>query len=139
MKRMMVVCVLGCIGCGGGEETPAQKCEVLVNDVCDRGVECIPQAGTHAACVQALDQVLTCGTAKQVSMTYDRCIQQLKADSCQTLFPTDPQTGQVTLVLPTDCMGVILKLEPDRPTPVTPAIGSSPFQHASQLSTVSAD
>jgi hypothetical protein len=139
VKRLAVLCVLGWLGCGGSE-TPAEKCDNLESDVCDRGVECLPQqTGTHANCVQALDQVLTCSSTKQVGATYDRCIQQIKADSCPTLFQTDPNNGQVNLVLPADCVGVIMKLEPGGPEPATSAIGRSPFQRASQLSTASAE
>lgn len=134
MKQWMVLCVLGCLGCGGGSETPVQKCDDLLSDLCDRGVQCVPQeTGTHDSCVQQLQQQLSCGSAKKVSSTYDRCIQQIKQNSCQILFPTDPQTGQHTLSLPADCNGVIEMFEPGAP------IGNSPFQGASQLSTVSAD
>jgi hypothetical protein len=131
---MAVLCILGCIGCGGSAETPVQKCDDLINDVCDRGVECIPQqTGTHANCVQQLQQVLACGSAKKVSASYNRCIEQIKGDGCQVLFPTDPQTGQPTFSLPADCMGVIEMFEPGG------QIGSSPFHRASQLSTVSGE
>ena len=137
MKRIAIFCVLGCIGCGGGEETPVQKCDALINDVCDRAVQCIPQeAGTHANCVQALQQILSCGSAKRVSATYNRCIQQIQGDGCQILFPADPQSGGHSLDLPADCNGVILMFEPGDPAP---ALGGSPISRASRLSTVSAE
>ena len=118
MKRTVVLCVLVCIGCGGSSaKTPVQKCDDLITFVCDRGVECIPAAGTHAECVQALQQVLPCGMAKMVTTSYDRCVSQIKADSCTVLFPADPQTGDRTLSLPADCVGVIQMLElTGRPT-----------------------
>jgi len=133
VQRIMMLCVLGWIGCGGGAETPVQKCDDLVNDVCDRGVQCFPSAGTHADCVQAVQQVVACGMAKKIGPTFDRCIQQIKEDSCQILFPTDPNTGQMALSLPADCNGVIQSFEPGAP------IASSPFHAARGLSTVSSD
>jgi hypothetical protein len=99
-------------------------------------VECIPQqTGTHDNCVQMLQQLVACGTAKKVSTTYDRCIQQIKGDSCPVLFPVDPTTGQPGLDLPADCTGAI---EQFAPGDATPAVASSPFHGASRLLTVSA-
>lgn len=137
VKRILMVCVLGYIGCGGGAETPVQKCDDLVSDVCDRAVQCSSQPpGTKADCVQAVQQVVSCGMAKKVGTTYDRCIQQIKGDSCQVLFPPDPQTGEITLELPADCNSVIQMFEPADPTP---AFASSPLRNASRLSTVAPD
>jgi hypothetical protein len=137
VKQLVVLCVLGWIGCGGGSETPVDKCNDLINDLCDRGVQCAPQeTGTHVNCIQQLLQQLPCGSTKQVSATYDSCVQQIKGDACQVLFPADPQTGEHSVSLPTDCNGVILMFEPGAQTPT---IGGSPFQRASQLSTISAE
>lgn len=97
--------VLALAGCGA-DESAVEKCDDLVNVVCDRGVQCL--GGTQSECVQQVRQVLPCGSAKTVSASYDRCIDQLNADSCSVLFPPDPQTGQPSLTLPADCMSVIL-------------------------------
>jgi hypothetical protein len=110
----MLLCVLGCIGCGGGDEDAVPKCDVLRDGVCDRVVECAPQqATTHASCLQRIQQTLSCESPRTVSATYDRCIQQVKSSACQVLFPTNPQTGQAALRMPADCTDVIQMLEPD--------------------------
>jgi hypothetical protein len=134
VKRIVMLCLLGCIGCGDDDGMAVQKCDDLFDDVCDRGVECVPQqTGTHASCVQQLQQILACESARTVSMTYDRCIQQVKGAGCQDLFPTAPQTGRAALSLPADCTGVIQMFEPGAP------IARSPFRAAAGLSAVSAD
>ncbi len=131
MKRIAMLYILGWVGCGGGSETPVQKCDDLLSDVCDRGVQCVPQeTGTHDNCVQQLQQVLACGTAKMVSASYDRCIQEIKGNACWILFPTDPQTGMTSLALPADCNGAIQMFEPAQPLP------GSPLGAVSRLSTV---
>jgi hypothetical protein len=128
VERLVVLCVLGCLGCGGSAETPVQKCDDLVNDLCNRGVSCAPaQTGTHDNCVQQLQQILPCGTTKKVGTSYDRCVMQINGDSCQILFPTDPQTGQVSVSLPADCVGVIQTRSPD------PVVGGSMFSPARAL------
>jgi hypothetical protein len=43
-----------------------------------------------------------------VSLSYDRCIDQLNEQSCRVLFPTDPDTGDQALELPAECNGVLL-------------------------------
>jgi hypothetical protein len=112
VKRLLVISIVACIGCGGGDGRSApQKCDDLISDVCDRAVTCIPGQGTRDECVQAVHQVLACGSAKMVSTSYGRCIEQINDASCAILFPTDPQTGDVTLVLPADCNRVIVARE----------------------------
>ena len=116
-------CVLA--GCTS-EPTPVEKCDDLVNVICDRGVVCLPGAGSHATCVSALQQALPCGSAKEVSVSYDRCISQLQGDSCAILFPVNPQTGNPQLVLPADCKAVILTREaPASPAPASSAMMAS--------------
>jgi hypothetical protein len=109
----VLVLVVGC----GTDESPVDKCDDLVDTLCDRGVQCL--GGAHTDCVQTFQQALSCGAAKDVSSSYDRCIAQLEADSCALLFPTDPQTGDPSLDLPADCMGVILVREAPAPGPAS--------------------
>ncbi|HEY5951201.1 MAG TPA: hypothetical protein VIV40_37170 [Kofleriaceae bacterium] len=109
MSRILCLCLL--VACGS-EPSPVEKCDDLVDLVCDRAVQCIPrEAGSHVTCVQQLQQVLPCGSVKAVSASYDRCMDQLAADSCPVLFPIDPQTGGPMLELPADCMSVVLTRE----------------------------
>lgn len=93
------------------DPSPVEKCDDLVDVICDRGVVCLPGAGSHASCVSEVQQVLPCGSARKVSASYDRCISQLQSASCPVLFPTNPQTGSPELKLPADCMAVILTRE----------------------------
>jgi hypothetical protein len=91
--------------CGGN--SAVDKCDDLVDVVCERTVECVSGI-TQADCVAAVRQQLPCGSAKKVSATYDRCIQELNDASCQVLFPPD-QNGDPSLALPADCNAVILE------------------------------
>jgi hypothetical protein len=103
---VMAVGLLGWVGCG--DKSPAEKCDDLVSLICDRAVDCIAGAsGMHAECVHAFDQVMLCENTKSVGPSYDRCLDQLEAQSCQALFPTDPDTGEQTLTLPVDCESVL--------------------------------
>jgi hypothetical protein len=105
---LCVVCFVG--ACSASEKSPVAKCDDLVDDVCNRAIECLGAAtvGSHSACVQQIHQALPCGSAKGVSASYDRCINQINTDSCPVLFPPDPQTGNPMLMLPADCKAVIL-------------------------------
>lgn len=103
----VVLLVMFALGCGA-EPSPVDQCDDLVDLICDRAVVCLPMAGTKASCVQMVNQVISCGAAKQVSASYDRCMSQLNTTSCSVLFPASPQTGNGELRLPADCMAVIL-------------------------------
>ncbi len=102
MRIVGCVVVLFLVACGGGSDTPAEKCDELVDLVCDRAVECVPSAGTHSACVTEVQGSLNCDAAQGVSAGYTPCIMQLRSMSCGSLFPND------MLALPADCSGVIL-------------------------------
>ena len=107
---LVVVLLSGC----GTEKSPVEKCDDLVDVLCDRGVQCL--GGTHAECMQAVQSQLPCGSVKAVSASYDRCIDQLQAGSCSSLFPPNPQTGQPEIRLPADCMSVVLSRTAAGPT-----------------------
>ncbi len=99
------LCLVGLVGCGS-EKSPVEKCDDLVEVVCDRGVECAPELGTKSSCVQAIKQALPCGMAERVSNSYDRCMDQLEDNSCSALYPRDSE-GDISLNLPADCFAVI--------------------------------
>jgi len=89
----------------GAEPNPVEQCDDLVDVLCGRGVQCL--GGSHSECVTAVRAELPCGSAKSVSGTYDRCIDQLQSASCSVLFATS-STGDPELRLPADCRAVIL-------------------------------
>lgn len=102
---MRVPAVVSCVllACGNDEPTPVEKCDELLSLVCDRAEECVSASVIHADCVELLRRDIPCGTVKKVSESYDRCMVQLETDSCTTLFPSG------SLILPADCMGVVLR------------------------------
>lgn len=111
--RCCWIWLLTVVACTATEATPVEKCDDLVDLLCDRAVACIPNVGTHATCVQEVLQVIPCGTVTAVSASYERCMDQLASFSCPVLFPPDPQTGEATLELPADCMSVVLNRTAD--------------------------
>jgi hypothetical protein len=107
VKRIMMLCILGCTGCGDDEQALPQ-CNDLADDLCTRIVQCAPQqAPTQASCLLRLEQTLPCELAHRISATYGSCLQHIMTDSCHVLFPTDPFTTQAALSLPADCTGVV--------------------------------
>ena len=95
------------LGCGGGDSA-VDKCNTLIGVTCDRAVECVPSIGTRPDCIRQVNASLSCGAAKSVKATFDSCLSLMRTDSCSTLFPPDPQTGMPSLMLPSDCSGVIV-------------------------------
>lgn len=124
VMKVMVAAVLSCVGCG--DKSPSEKCDDLIDVTCDRIVECIAGAtGMHGACINDFKQVLSCSDVKSVKPSYDRCIDSLSEQSCRTLFPADPMTGEQTAELPDECNGVLsmetMRSEADRvPHATTP-------------------
>ena len=67
----------------GSDASPVEQCDELVDVLCDRGVQCL--GGSHAECVQAVQGELSCGGARQVSASYDRCIPMSQGSCRMTL------------------------------------------------------
>ena len=110
MLRYLQFCCISfvLVAACGSEPSPVEKCDDLVDVLCDRGVQCV--GGSHAECVQAVQTSLPCGSARDVTNSYDRCIDQLQESSCNVLFGID-SAGDLVVRLPADCMGVILRLD----------------------------
>jgi hypothetical protein len=107
MRHIMFVwmtALFAVAGCGT-EASPVEKCDDLVDTLCDKGVQCL--GGSHAECVQAAQTTLPCGSARSVTTSYDRCVDQLESASCSVLFAFNSVTGELELRLPADCRGVI--------------------------------
>jgi hypothetical protein len=103
-SMFVVVCLFVSAACGGDDEpSPVEKCYTFVDRLCGRGVECF--GGSQDECVQAVQSDVSCGNTREVTSTYNRCMQQVINSECNVLFPVDAN-GQVTLQLPADCIGV---------------------------------
>lgn len=113
MRRVrLLAMMMFLVGCGSNarEKSPVEKCDDLVDSVCDRLFACIAGvSGTHSDCVAAIASVgLSCAVVKSVGTGYDRCMDKLDSGSCTTLFPVNPDTGRQSLVLPQDCSMVLI-------------------------------
>lgn len=128
MRRVGWMLVLGTVmwsGCGGGEKTAVQKCDDYLGALCDRAVGCSGRpAAERESCVQSLQLNIPCGSAKKVSETFNRCMNQIQTIACDLLFTMD-QAGNVTFHLPVDCNGAILSFEPGEPATSTRFEGAS--------------
>ena len=88
-------------GCGGSSNPAADKCYALRDEICRRLIDCTPgAAGMQAECQKEGDMVFNCPSIKSVSSTFDTCMGQLEAETCDALFS---DTGG----LPDACMGVL--------------------------------
>jgi len=104
--------VMGVIGCSGDDEsTPTEKCNALIDQWCNKMLDCYVQNGQLAAserptqltqCKQAAGEALNCSAAVGVSSTYGACQNDLGAFQCSSVSASTPPT------LPQNCKGVIL-------------------------------
>jgi len=104
-RVVLVVAVMGGSGCG--DKSPKEHCQDLVDMICDRIVECLADArGMHDACVRGFESVQSCSSVKSIGETFDDCMDQIDARSCQSLFPT-VSGGMASISLPQACSGVL--------------------------------
>jgi hypothetical protein len=102
-------CLAACLaGCGEDPPaSPAEKCEALLGDICDRAVVCVAaEVGSHENCIQLLHEENDCSAAVRVNDNYDTCATRIGEASCTALFTINPQDGEPTVNLPAECLGV---------------------------------
>jgi hypothetical protein len=103
--RLILLAALVAAACGGSNDLPEvqadaeQKCQAFEDAVCSRQWDCSNQQQDRTAvlarCRTSLATMLDCRQVKHVTTSYDRCLQELGAASCQALTsPTDPRTLQ---------------------------------------------
>jgi hypothetical protein len=107
--------LVGCGG-GGGSETPVQKCDDLLNAVCDRVQSCgmlltgtAAPAGFHQDCVTQEQTAIDCTRSVAVTSSYDTCLSQVRGDSCNTFLTLDNAGDVQSVNLPASCDGAILQ------------------------------
>jgi hypothetical protein len=102
--RMRKVLLLALLALSCGDEKAVEKCQAFRDVFCRRAVDCKAVPDTFEVCQQQFaTRVVDCGQAQDVGGSYDRCISEMNAFSCQVLFPS---TGAN---LPQSCNGAILK------------------------------
>jgi hypothetical protein len=118
LRMIAVVLSVGLSGCGGGDPSPREQCEDLLDVICGRAVKCILGAGGREdACFDALKRVAGCERIQQESRSYDRCVDRVESQLCADLFQNSTP-AKITVFLPAEC-GDVVDLKPasgdDRP------------------------
>jgi hypothetical protein len=99
------VVVLGCGG--GGDESPREQCEDLLDVICDRATSCIlGAAGRQDECFDALQRVSGCDRVQRASARYDACVSRVEGQLCADLFQNSTAT-KITVYLPVECNDVV--------------------------------
>ena len=89
---------LGLTGCADDQEVAIEKCEDLVNNICELVVEC--GFDTLSSCKSTFKASgFDCERAVDVSSSYESCMEDIDAQTCSTFLNGD---------LPESCNGVIL-------------------------------
>jgi hypothetical protein len=109
VKRLRMIAVLasvGMLGCGG-DRSPQEQCEDLLEVVCGRAVKCILGAsGREDECFDALQRIAGCERVQQESPSYDRCVDRVESQLCADLFQGSTPT-KLTVFLPAECSSVV--------------------------------
>jgi hypothetical protein len=110
LMKILMLCGLGMVlvasACGGGESSPEEQCEDLVETVCDRVTSCLDVPSEKAACIRGAGEGLDCSAAKSVNDRYDTCMDQIERASCDALVDFDAD-GDLVILLPESCGAVI--------------------------------
>jgi hypothetical protein len=85
MKKLSIPFVLAAlfvVGCGGDDGgSPTEKCQAFASAVCSKFVTC-QLASSMSSCVSEFGKALECNRAVGVSATYDSCLSDINAATC---------------------------------------------------------
>jgi hypothetical protein len=107
------VAAFALLGCGDDGLSVKQKCEKIIDTVCDRFMECAELAGgfasdsqrkaSRAQCEANFATEARCDAVIEVGDTYDECLDVLADEQCSALIAEDEnstyETPQVCKVL----------------------------------------
>ena len=109
MRLRMIAVVLSAavLGCGGGDKSPKEQCEDLLDVICGRAAKCIlGAAGREDQCFDALQKVSGCDRVLRESPRYDACVSRVESQLCPDLFQSSTAT-KITVFLPMECNDVV--------------------------------
>lgn len=84
----------------GSMQDPVEQCERFLDTFCDRAVECDPTPPTHADCISTQRTFVDCGTVACVSDSFERCLSEVREQTCAV--------WNATSALPASCGGVLI-------------------------------
>jgi hypothetical protein len=91
------------VSCGGEDDpSPPEKCDALVELLCERVRECADDGTTQDECVASVKTGLPCAQADAVSDGYDSCLNEIEASPCSVIW------SDGALHLPATCNQTIL-------------------------------
>jgi len=106
--RLSILCgvmaMVVVVGCGGS--SPEDKCQDLVDTMCDRVTACLNVPSQKADCVRTVSDSASCSRTKSVTESYDTCLDELRDVSCDALLDSDAN-GDPVLNIPSSCRGVL--------------------------------
>lgn len=98
---------------GASGPSAQDKCDMLLDVVCDRLITCAEQlsgqtapSGIRQACIDKQRTAYDCSRAKAVTASYDRCISEVSSFTCGIFLTTDT-SGNVQVNVPASCNAVI--------------------------------
>ena len=106
LRMIAVVLSVGMLGCGGGDKSPREQCEDLLDVICGRATKCLGAAGREDECFDALQRVAGCERVRQEALHYDSCVSRVEAQSCAALFQGST-AAKITVILPVECKDVV--------------------------------
>ena len=103
MCRVIGLVLVGMVlSCGGESNDAPEKCDALVDRLCERALVCANDGTTQAECVASAKTGLPCAQADAVSDGYDACLSELQSSPCTVLLANNK------LNLPATCRASIL-------------------------------
>lgn len=103
MQKLGLVVIGFMIACGGGGDSPEEKCDALLENICARAVDC-DVVESHDTCIDQITAANDCGKVSAISEAFGDCMGDIKDASCGSLFPDGGDKIQLTL--PRSCSGV---------------------------------
>lgn len=101
-------------GCGDDGLSVKEKCEKIIDTVCDRFMECAELAGGFASeaqrrasrsqCEANFATATSCERVKTIGSNYDECLDVLAVEQCSKLIAEDESS---MYEIPATCMNVV--------------------------------
>ena len=82
-----LTCLAACSSDDDNKSSPPEKCELYVQRVCEKALQC-KEVDSMSACRSQIHSAVDCSKVVEVSSHYDQCMSDLPYVSCPSSLPT---------------------------------------------------
>ena len=86
MPLAILMMIVALSACSGSSESPSQQCTDFIDTICNRVVQCDPDAGSASSCESVVMESINCANVTSVNGDVSACENAVNSEACSDLI-----------------------------------------------------